>query len=223
MSDDFDEIFQENGDFTQQRFLSDEERKLYAGKIPDLLLEIWEKQGIGNWANGCVRLCIPSDYSDVLELIFQNDTELSADDCYIYLQTAFGQLYFWSERHWHGKINLLDNTIEIPDLLYPEQKYNADDTLALNIMIDENEKIDFYDEDNKALYARALKKLGPLAPDECFGFAPALALGGAPVLENVRKFPALEHFSFLAQLQPFTLMDYLARPIQAVRQIGNTD
>ena len=56
---------------------------------------------------------------------------------------------------------------------------------------------------------------------ECYGFFPALAMGGAPKLENLKRVKALVHFAFLAQLQPFTLMDYLARPIKAIRQIGS--
>ncbi|WP_259779841.1 DUF1851 domain-containing protein [Aestuariispira ectoiniformans] len=80
--------------------------------------------------------------------------------------------------------------------------------------------INAYDEDDKPLFARAKKKLGALEPGECYGFFPALAMGGAPKLENLKRVQALEHFLFLAQLQQFTLVDFLSRPVREVRLIG---
>ena len=37
------------------------------------------------------------------------------------------------------------------------------------------------------LALKAMKKLGPLAPDEMYTFEPALALGGKPVLKYMKK------------------------------------
>ena len=65
-----------------------------------------------------------------------------------------------------------------------------------------------------------MKKLGRPGPGQAFGFFPALAMGGAPNLENLKIVPALEHFLFLAQLQPFQLVDFLAQPPRVVREIG---
>ena len=50
------------------------------------------------------------------------------------------------------------------------------------------------------LFRKALKKLGPLQHDECFGFEPAIALGGSESVENVRKVKLREHLSILSQL-----------------------
>jgi hypothetical protein len=44
-------------------------------------------------------------------------------------------------------------------------------------------------------------------------------MGGAPKLENLKRVNALDYFAFLAQMEAFTLIDYLARPLTAVRQI----
>ncbi|WP_241150818.1 T6SS immunity protein Tdi1 domain-containing protein, partial [Pseudomonas viridiflava] len=37
------------------------------------------------------------------------------------------------------------------------------------------------------LFELALKKLGPLDPDEMYAFVPALALGGSMELKNLKK------------------------------------
>ena len=47
----------------------------------------------------------------------------------------------------------------------------------------------------------------------------ALVMGGAPKLENLKRVNALDYFASLAQMEAFTLIDYLARPLTAVRQI----
>lgn len=82
------------------------------------------------------------------------------------------------------------------------------------------DSLDAYNDDNKKLFSRAVKKLGRPGLGEAFGFFPALAMGGAPNLENIKIVPALEHFLILAQLQQFKLVDYLAQPPRVVRDIG---
>jgi hypothetical protein len=56
--------------------------------------------------------------------------------------------------------------------------------------------------DVEGLFAPALKQLGRLAHDEMYGFVPALALGGAPTLANLKKVKAVEHLVILAQIEP---------------------
>jgi hypothetical protein len=50
------------------------------------------------------------------------------------------------------------------------------------------------------MFAPALKKLGPLKPDEMYGFVPAVALSGSATLANLQKVKAVEHLAILAQL-----------------------
>jgi hypothetical protein len=50
------------------------------------------------------------------------------------------------------------------------------------------------------LTEKAAEKLGALSSAEMFTFEPALALGGAPELEYVKKVSMFPQLSFLAQL-----------------------
>lgn len=59
---------------------------------------------------------------------------------------------------------------------------------------------DLDDEDGKPLFGRTLKKLGPLASDEMYGFEPAIVLGGKMRLENLHKVKLDQHLSMLRQL-----------------------
>ena len=51
----------------------------------------------------------------------------------------------------------------------------------------------------KALFNKALKAHGMLAPDESYGFVPAIPLGGAAKVENTAKVKTLEYLSILSQ------------------------
>lgn len=102
----------------------------------------------------------------------------------------------------------------------PEDKMNENASVLAHVFVPEPEFFDAFDENEKRLFSRAVKKLGRPGPGEAFGFAPAIALGGSAVLPNLRIVPALEHFLILAQLQQFSLYSYLANPAGFVRMIG---
>jgi len=60
--------------------------------------------------------------------------------------------------------------------------------------------LDEKDVDEKLLFERACKKLGPLEFNEMYAFVPALALGGTNKLEKLKKVKVIEHLNFLADL-----------------------
>lgn len=66
----------------------------------------------------------------------------------------------------------------------------------------------------------ALQGRLPATLGECYGFFPALEIGGVSLVENTRKVKALEHFTFLAQLGPVRLFDYSSGRQQFVRELG---
>ena len=55
------------------------------------------------------------------------------------------------------------------------------------------------------LFEKTFKKLGHLKPNEVYGFAPALAAGGSPVIENIEKEDLFIHLSILREMAPPTL------------------
>lgn len=60
--------------------------------------------------------------------------------------------------------------------------------------------LDYPDETDQPLFDRALAKLGPLAPDEMYGFEPALVAGGKPRLEFLHRVKLDQHLTLLRQL-----------------------
>ena len=61
---------------------------------------------------------------------------------------------------------------------------------------------DLKDESGNPLFDRALSSLGTLAPDEMYGFEPAIALGGKILLENLSRTKLDQHLTILRQLAP---------------------
>ncbi|WP_298261209.1 GAD-like domain-containing protein [uncultured Litoreibacter sp.] len=218
------DIFLENGAFEKPQQVSGDTVETYRSKLPELLLDIWKQHGVGGWYNGLYRLCIPNDFEGLLSQVFHADDDFSHNDCNVIAYSAFGNLVVWSERHGLVEISLLRGVLTCDDLLHLEKKTKSSISLTSEFyMLSEKSSLEAhnaYDDADKPLFARARKRLGDLEPGECYGFFPALAMGGAPRLENLKRTKALEHFLFLAQLQQFTLMDYLSRPIRAVRMIG---
>ena len=219
IQEDIDDILEENGPLEAIENPSKELIEKYTGRLPELLLALWREHGIGSWAGGLFRLCNPDDFEGLLSQVFHADKDFSHSDCHVYGYSAFGSLYVWSERHWVTQVDLLNGRVACPVLLDPAKAKNADIHMSTSLSVNPD-SLDAYDDDGKKLFARAVKKLGRPDAGQAFGFFPALAMGGAPRLENLRIVPALEHFLFLAQLQPFKLVDYLVRPPQIVREIG---
>lgn len=215
---DLDAIIDRNGRMSNARSVPDQIIQKHRGKLPAILLELWQAQGVGDWANGLFRTCIPGDFDGLLSQIFHADSEFSHADCYIFAYTVFGTVFAWSERHGLIRIDLNRGEVIANELTKKRTEGRKEDAVtALLFRLTKNDSLDAYDDDDKKLYSRAVKKLGRPGIGQAFGFFPALAMGGAPRLENLRIVPALEHFLFLAQLQPFRLVDYLTRPPQVIR------
>ena len=60
-------------------------------------------------------------------------------------------------------------------------------SIDLFFAVRRKESFDQKDINEKPLFERALKNLGPLEADEMYAFVPALALGGVNKLENLQK------------------------------------
>ena len=189
-----------------------------AGRLPRSLIDFVSINGFGLWRRGRFQFCDPDIYSEILDFVTRNDPEISVNDCEIFGFTSFGILLVWSRTYQNVLVKLYRGEIEAPKIT-SDQKTSDDIAIAANLYSIDSDSFDQFDHEGKSLFARATKKLGPLALGECFGFVPALSFGGSATLENVRKQPALAHFGFLAQSTGFRLMDYSKRPAY-VRDIG---
>lgn len=218
---DFDAIIERNGPLSGARPVPADVIEAYRGKLPDMVMDLWRTQGTGAWVKGLFTICVPDDFKGLLSQVFHADQDFSHTDCRVFGYSAFGLVFAWSERHGLVRVDLLRSEVTAQGLTKegkPGPSVNA--LTAMLYMLTERDSLDVLDDDGKKLFARAVKMLSQPGAGQAFGFFPALALGGAPRLDNIRIVPALEHFVFLAQLQQFKLVDYLAKPPRVVRTIG---
>ncbi len=166
----------------------------------------------------------PRVFSGILPLIFQRDPDFHHRDTIVIGHSAFGRLYCWSSSYGGIDINLINATIVCNGLIRPEIFKKRPD-INFSSLIDSMDP-DVFDEEDEGgvlLFKRAKKKLGSLDYGQCYGFSLALPLGGYRTLDKLERLSAPEHYSFLAQLQPFTLIDWGTTSdfgLREIRQIG---
>ena len=109
-------------------------------------------------------------------------------NAFIFAQTALADVIYWD-----------NNCVNIANMRYSEH-----DVLSTKIELLFNDYFTmeyFIKNDLKAsIYEKTKAKLGEPLFDECYGYFPALALGGSPSLKNLKKVKLNEHLEFLAQL-----------------------
>lgn len=219
ISDDFKYFVSINGNPSFQQHVNPDDIEKYRSAVPSALFNFWLEMGWGDYADGLLRIRDPSLLNPILELLLGNDSQLRPEDCTLYAHSVFGDLFIWNRLHGRLVVNLLTYNMDAPRALNPTRRMPDDREIAVPLIGFKKDKYDCFDTSGVALFDRACKALGYPGPDECFGFFPALPLGGERVLGNIKRVKAREHFGILAQLRRPKLIDYRARPPIFVREI----
>ncbi|CZF86960.1 GAD-like domain-containing protein [Grimontia marina] len=202
MRDEYLELFIEGlGEPTQYRPVSQAELSAYRGILPDKLLEYWQEIGWSGFADGLFWLVNPIDYDHLVEMWLE-DTPFTDIDRYRTIgRNAFGKMYLWGERT-HQTITLNCPMHAIIALESEVREVEEDTELAVQVFLSniDSEISDIEDLNDKPLFPQALKKLGPLKPDEVYGFEPALIAGGNLSVDNLAILNLDIHLTILRQL-----------------------
>lgn len=176
----------------------------YRGHLPDRLLQYWQAYGWSGYADGMFWTVNPEEFEPVVDAWLGETPFMEEDAYHLIARTAFGDIYFLGENT--GK----KLRIVAPEalLLPPTQGSKHGRDFGVQTFFGSRTR-DGSDMGSPSgpLFARALKKLGPLNHDEMYGFVPALALGGPAVLDHVEKVKAVEHLVMLAQLAPLRMLN----------------
>ncbi|MFE3230177.1 GAD-like domain-containing protein [Nocardia sp. NPDC059228] len=182
----------------------------YAGQVPDFLLDLWRGFGFAGFRKGLLWLCDPVQWQPTvdawtsdLDLPFGEDTWVAVS------RSAFGRLSLWGRRTGlsltitphYGQIFPVDNSENMSDPFSRDVQILANlEAAAIMKTLDEDA------DDDKPLFKRVLKRLGPVGPTTMYGFVPALALGGPMLPNHVEIVDAAVHMEILRQVTPRTLM-----------------
>jgi hypothetical protein len=207
MSDEFYQLFTSRvGNATHKMSVPELSFKKFQGILPGQLLRYWREEGWCGYGNGLFWIVNPEDYRGLVEMWLASTPYEKIDDYHVVARTAFGKLYAWGARNNRSLVIScpLNALVAIDkELRTPEE----DPNLAIQIFLSSKSKkgCDLSDADGKSLFEQALKKLGPLAPDEVYGFEPALVAGGVNRVEHLNKLNLFAHLTILRELAEPTI------------------
>ena len=207
LTEDFKAIFEEYGVPKQFKALTDAEFTTLPGEFPGFMKNFYKKYGRVAYRNGLVHICHPDDLRGVVALIFGADKDLNHKSYHAFAYSAFGEIYFWNSNNGGGEVNLISGVVTCRHLTknLPKSDF-LENGLYIPLEFD-NELHDHLDYLAKPLFKRAVKKLGALDIGECYGFVPALSLGGVEDIDHLKRHPAAAHFAFVVQTMDFNLID----------------
>lgn len=211
--EDFEVFVEEFGEATQRTDVPESAITAWRGRLPDQLLSYWRTEGWCGYANGRLWTVNPDEYEDIVDEWLEDSSIEQIDSFHAIARSAFGDLYVCGERS--GRSATICCPINAISALAKELKpksVNARDSSIRSFFGSSTlAGYDYKDESGQPLFDRALAKLGPLAPDEMYGFEPALVAGGKMRLENLRKVKLDQHLTILRQLaaptMPFSNID----------------
>lgn len=154
----------------------------YASSLPPELLNVWQNYGFGTLLDGCLKIINPDEYQDLL-----HDTYGLSDSAIPVFATAFAGLLTWEKGRYLRFVNYQSGTFE---------------GICAGLGFFWGDLVDGVFNDRfleLARYREAVQTLGPLGFDECFGYAPLLALGGSREVRRLRKYKLRKHIAFIAQ------------------------
>lgn len=147
----------------------------YKGKVPQEIIDFWEKYGFGSFLGGYLKSVNPEVFEEVLK-----EGSQRFQDGIVLFATGMGDLIIWSNNY----VRVLN------------YRYGRIDTImaGFDFFFDDLNDIGFREKDLKwAPYEEAVNLLGTTEYDECFGYVPLLGLGGSEKVENLEKVKLIEH------------------------------
>lgn len=204
LSKDVSEYIEDFGAPKLHAAFSEEEIRRLAGKFPGDLVAFMSAFGRAVFQDGLIQICHPDDQKPVLALIFGGDEIFSHQNCHAYAYSAFGEVFCWHRDYGLTIVDVITGSVTCRLLT---KKLSRDANTDRTFITPFGADADFYDVNDKPLFKRAVKKLGLLQIGECYGFVPALALGGSPELQYLKRLSSPEHLAIVAQTMEYNLID----------------
>ena len=157
-------------------------RNMFTGEsyFPEELLWIWENMGFGVYEDGFLQIVNPDEYEFVFEYI-----DKLLEPTVVWGITALGDLLLWQGNDNWTIAPDEGNRTDLIDISKLDNKVlGGMIDVDLNILLDDKDDlIDFY---NAKPYLQIKDKLPKLNYGECYGYVPALALGGSKSVKNLK-------------------------------------
>ena len=170
-------------------------KNMYQGQsyFPEELIWIWENMGFGIYEDGFLQIVNPDEYDFVFEYI-----DKLLEPTVVWGVTALGNLLVWEGN---------DNWTIAPDegnrysfIDVNELKDSVDSSrvdVFLNILVNDEE--DLTEDFAAKPYLQIKGKLPKLEYGQCYGYVPALALGGTKSNKNLKVVDTKSYIDIIGQ------------------------
>lgn len=173
----------------------DETLKKWEKVLPTTLIELWKKEGWGNYRDGLISFVNPDEYDDVLDFWLENTPLKEEDSYHVIAKTAFGSLYIFGEA---TGMRLIINSLYNQIIYFSATgKNELNDEFESFLGFEDPEDFDWEDDNGNYFFEKAIAKFGPLEKHEIFAFEPAYVLGGQLNFNDLNKVDCRIHLTLL--------------------------
>ena len=188
----FEERNQNN--YVKHSDVSIETIKKYKGKLPDELLNIWNIMGYGIYENGFIQLVNPDDYDFVFKYI-----DKLLEPSIVFAITAMGDLLIWEgNKNWTIAPNE-GNRVKQIDVRKCKSRVIGEIDFVFDILLGDDYGISGKNFFDSKPYLDIKDKLPTLEYGQCYGYVPALALGGKVSNKNLQVVDAKTYIDIIGQ------------------------
>ena len=179
--------------YTKYGDVSIETINKYKGILPDELLSIWQTMGYGVYEDGFLQLVNPDEYEFVFDYI-----DKLLEPSIVFGITALGDLLIWEGNKNKTIASDEGNRVKIINIRSCKSRALDNFRGAIDIFFDDYfiAKKDYFD--SKA-YLDVKDKLPKLQYGQCYGYVPALALGGKASNKNLQEVDAKTYIDIVGQ------------------------
>lgn len=163
-----------------QEFLPENTLKKIAKEIDEPYSDFLREHGVAGFDNGFIWSVNPYEFTDVVAA-----WKLNKKNDHVIARTAFGDLFVWN-----------GSEVMMIQVNFNKVSFCADSVSYLYDFMFQNKRARTMFRD---LFDKVLKKLGPVKQDECYGFVPALPLGGKEDVKNLQKMQLKPYLEMLSQ------------------------
>ena len=170
-------------------------KNMYQGQsyFPEELIWIWENMGFGIYEDGFLQIVNPYEYEFVFEYI-----DKLLEPTVVWGVTALGDLLVWEGNDNWTIAPDEGNRYSFIDITKLEKKVRGKKiSVFLNIIL--HDKEDLIGDFSAKSYFQVKDQLLKLEYDQCYGYVPALALGGTKSNKNLKVVDTKSYIDIIGQ------------------------
>jgi hypothetical protein len=165
----------------------------YKNLLPNELISIWKTMGFGIYENGYLQIINPMEYDFVFQYI-----DKSLEPTIVWGMTALGDLLLWEgNNNWTVAADEGNRSVFLNVRNTKRRMMGHNIDVFLDILVNDIDDLTKYYKAQP--YLEIKDKLPPLEYGQCYGYMPAIALGGSASIKNLKIVGAKTYIDIIGQ------------------------